>query len=324
MGLIGIRVFKTAAAVFLSTLFASLLGLNAPENAGLLSIMGIHVTKRLGVKSVAARILASLASLLLGALLFLLFGFHIWVISVYVLIAFPILGKMKLAEGIVTGAVIFFHLYHAGEITSGVIGTELALLFIGLGTSTLINIAYMPSFDKQLQDVKRSIEWQFSAIFGQFAAHLRDLDAVWDGRELLDAGRAAEAGAALATKKRENALFSESNGDWPMYFFMRSQQVEMLGRMAGLLAYIYQTVPQGHHLAGIFEELQEDVKEDFYVGRVERKVLEIERHYRNQPLPATREEFEVRSALLQLIRELKIYLELSKKTKKQKDSSRSF
>lgn len=324
VSLIGIRVIKTAIAVILSIIIAIALGIPSPESVGLLAILGIQVTKKQGIRTVMARFGASIASLLLGAGLLLLIGFKVWVLPLFILIAFPILHRLKLGEGMITGTVIFFHLYYAHEVTTLVILNELLILLIGLGTATLINIVYMPPVDRQLHEQKDRLESLFSIIFQQFVRHLRDSETVWDGGELLEAHQIIEEGLALAQKKQENMLFSEAHFDWNFYFFMRSEQLEMVGRMTKLLAYIYQTLPQGHKLADIFEELSEDVRSDHYVGRTECDLNAFEQEFRAWALPETREEFEERSAMLQLIRELKAYLNIAKREKKQKESVRSF
>lgn len=321
---IGIRVIKTAIAVMLSIIFAYWLGLHSFESVGLLAILGIQVTKKQGIRNVLARIGASIASLLFGSLLFILFGFHIWVIPLYVLLVYPILHRLKLGDGIITGSVIFYHLYFAQEVSAAVIWNELMLLVIGLGTATLINIIYMPQVDTHLKQHKSNIELLFSKIFIQLSLHLRDSGTVWDGAELLEAEKVIISGLSLAQKQQENALFSEPDLDWQLYFFMRSEQLEMLERMSNLLAYVYQSMPQANSLADIFEEVADDVKLDYYIGRAESDLTILESHFKRLPMPVTRDEFEVRSSLLQLIRELKAYLNIAKKEQKQKKSSRSF
>lgn len=316
--IIGTRVLKTAVAVFLSIMIARMCGLNSPESAGLLAILGIQVTKKQGIRNVSARIGASIASLVVGSILFQLLGFHYWVIPIYVLIAFPILHRLKLGDGIITGSVTLFHLYFANEITTAIILNEVWLLIIGLGISTVVNILYMPPMDTHLKEQRNQVELLFSNIFKQFALHLRETNTVWDGVELLKAEEVIEKGLSLAKKKQENALFSEPNSDWQLYFFMRSEQLEMLERMSNLLATVYQSMPQGHSLAAIFEEVSDDVRHDYYVGRAETDLTLLESHFKRLPMPVTRDEFEVRSSLFQLIRELKAYLNIAKKQKEQK------
>ncbi|TCZ81070.1 aromatic acid exporter family protein [Paenibacillus albiflavus] len=324
VGIIGIRVLKTAIAVFISISIAKLCGLHSPESAGLLAILGIQVTKKQGIRNVMARICASLVSLVFGVILYMTLGFHYYVLALYVLVAFPVIHRLKFGDGIITGSVVFYHLYFAKEISVGVLVNELLLLLIGLGISTLINIVYMPQMDSQLKKQKEQIDRLFSIIFSKFALHLRDTNTVWNGAEILDAEAEIDKGIALAKKRQDNVLFSDPISDWHIYFFMRSEQLAMVERMSSLLATVYQSMPQGHSLATIFEEVADDVKHDYYVGRAENDLTLLENHFRSLPMPESRNEFEVRSSLFQLIRELKAYLNIAKKEQEHHKSSRSF
>ncbi|WP_442604017.1 aromatic acid exporter family protein [Paenibacillus sp. KN14-4R] len=312
---IGIRILKTAAAVFVSIVTAQLAGLGSPASAGLLAILGVQVTKKKGLLNVYARIGASILSIIIGSILLTVFGFHVWVLSLYVLLAFPVINRLKLSDGIITGCVVMFHMYNAHQITEYVIINELLLLLVGFGSATLINIVYMPPADKELLQYKNKLEELFSLIFMKIGAHLRDHKMIWDGAELLQVNEVCEKGSVLARKKVENALFFGSPASWELYFFMRSEQLEMITKMVDLVAQVYQKVPHGELLAEIFEELSHDVKQDYYVGRSEEDLAILYRDFKSLPLPQTREEFEIRSALLQLIRELRSYLNIAKRQK---------
>jgi uncharacterized membrane protein YgaE (UPF0421/DUF939 family) len=314
----GLRVLKTALAVVISIYLASLMGLLSPVSAGLLAILGIEVTKKKGIRSVVSRIAASILGLLFAMLLFSLLGFHVWVIGLFILIVYPLLHRMRLREGIITGSVVMFHLYTMKTTDAFAVLNEIQLLIVGLGTATLINIAYMPKADKEIQACKEKVEHLFSQIFQQIVLHLRDMEAVWDGKELLEAREAVEKGEQLASKLLDNTLIFQAKTYWRVYFFMRGQQLDSIYRMADLVAQIYQTLPQGEFIATIFEELSADVKEEYYVGRTNEALAVLEQQFRQMPLPITREEFEVRSAMLQLIRELAHFLSIAKQQKKQK------
>ncbi|MCR8641627.1 aromatic acid exporter family protein [Paenibacillus sp. N1-5-1-14] len=320
---IGVRILKTAAAVFVSILVAQLCGLGSPVSAGLLAILGVQVTKKKGLLNVYARIGASVLSIIVGAILLSTFGFHVWVLSIYVLLTFPIMNRLKFSDGIITGCVVMFHMFNAHVITMEVIINELLLLLVGFGSATLINIIYMPPTDKELQQYKNKLEELFSLIFMKIGAHLRDQNMVWDGAELLQVNEVCDKGSMLARKAVENTLFFGSPASWELYFFMRSEQLEMINRMVDLVAQVYQSVPHGELLADIFDELSQDVKSDYYVGRSEEDLATLARSFKSLPLPQTREEFEVRSALLQLIRELKSYLNIAKRQKNKKELMRS-
>jgi len=314
----GFRVLKTAIAVIISIYLAMWLGLHSPSSAGLLAILGVEVTKKKGVRSALFRIIASLIGLAFGWLLFGIFGYHVWVIGLFIVLVYPLLYRLGISEGTVTGSVVMFHLFVGQTVSYAAILNEVQLLVVGLGTATLVNIAYMPKPDRKLLEAKRRVEHHFSEIFFRIADHLRDNSSIWDGRELLEAGNAVALGAGLAKRSLDNTLFFGGDPYWRVYFYMRGEQLESIHRMAALIAQVYENLPQGESVAEVLEELSGDVRKEYYSGRAEQRLGELEQRYKMMPLPATRAEFEVRSALLQLTRELQFYLSIAKKQKKQR------
>ena len=312
----GIRVIKTAVAVLASIYIAQWFGVRSPLSAGLLAILGVDVTKKKGLRTSFQRIAASLVSVTLSSILFGVLGFEIWVISLCILLLYPILVRLKLKEGAVTSSVVMFHIFMAKPITIDLILNEVALLLVGLGTATLINIVYMPREDKQLHAIRKRLEVCLSGILMQISMHLKDTDYIWSGSELLEAQELLEQGLEAARRSMENSLLQEESL-WTSYFIMRNEQMDSIDRMIQLVAQVYKTLPHGELLAAVFERLSEDVKVDYYTGRSEKAMESLIGSYRQMPLPLSREEFEVRSALLQLMMELKAFLGVAKREKKQ-------
>lgn len=316
----GYRVIKTAAATLAAIYTAYLLGVDNPLAAGLLAILGVETTIWRGIKVVAARFAASVLGLLLASLLFGLIGFHVWVLALYILLAFPVLGRTGLKDGIVTGAVIVFHLFAGGEVTLQAISTELQLLAIGLGWATVVNMVYMPKEHKLLAALRVRAEDGFSEIFRRLAEHLRQPETVWDGDELLQAESAIEQGIEVAKRSRENRLIPQDE-PWQLYFQMRRQQFESVQLMMESVAFVSRHVPQAEMLAVLFDRLRVDVKSEYYEGETERMLTELEMGFRGMKLPETREEFEIRSSLFHLSRELRRFLGIAGAMKKRKSTS---
>ncbi|WP_028548527.1 aromatic acid exporter family protein [Paenibacillus sp. UNC451MF] len=315
----GIRVIKTALAVLASIYLAQWFGIRSPLSAGLLAILGVDVTKKKGLRTSFQRIAASLVGLTLSAILFGLLGFEIWVISLCILILYPLLVRLHLKDGVVTSSVVMFHIFMAKPITIELILNEVALLLVGLGTATIINIVYMPREHKQLFEIRSKLEAYLSSILVQISLHLKDTGYIWSGSELLEAQDLLEKGLKAAQRSMENALFQEES-EWASYFIMRKQQMDSIERMIQLVAQVYQTLPHGELLANVLERLSEDVKVEYYTGRSEKALESLVGSYRQMPLPVSREEFEVRSALLQLMMELRAFLDIAKREKKQKNA----
>ncbi|MNI96198.1 hypothetical protein D3C73_1545970 [compost metagenome] len=68
-------------------------------------------------------------------------------------------------------------------------------------------------------------------------------------------------------------------------------------------------------VAELFDQLSGDVLAEEYTGRTERLLDGLEQEFQTMELPDTREDFEVRSAILQLCRELALYLKIAKQHK---------
>ena len=68
-------------------------------------------------------------------------------------------------------------------------------------------------------------------------------------------------------------------------------------------------------VAELFDQLSRDVMAEEYTGRTEHLLEELEQEFQKMDLPVSREEFEVRSAILQLCRELALYLKIAKRHK---------
>ncbi|MFD2612122.1 aromatic acid exporter family protein [Paenibacillus gansuensis] len=313
----GIRVIKTAAAALIAIYLAQWIGLQTPLSAGLLAILGVEVTRKKGLQMSLIRFAASVFGLLLASLIFQLLGFHIYALSLYILVVFPILGRTNLKDGIVTCSVMVFHVFTAGEVSGPVVWNEVLLLLVGLGTATIFNLSYMPKEDMKLNAIRDETEDLFSAIFLHVARSLRDTDYIWGGQEVLDAAGAVEQGLSVAKRIEENRLLKSDHSP-VMYFLMRRQQLECIDRMLGLVAQVYRVLPHSELTAELFEELSIDVRAESYTGNVEASLSGLERQFKAMALPVNREEFEVRSALLQLCLELRYYLSIAKQKQPKK------
>jgi uncharacterized membrane protein YgaE (UPF0421/DUF939 family) len=311
----GIRVIKTAIAVVIAIYTAGWLSLSSPLSAGLLAVLGVEVTRKRTLRNAFQRFGSSVLGLLFAAAIFHFLGFHIWVIAIFILIAYPILARVNLKDGIVTSSVIVFHVFGEGEISTQILWNEILLLFIGLGSGTLINLLYMPGSEDRLVTMKNKLEQLLSDIFIYIAKHLRDNQVLWDGQELLDAEQTVQEALNTASRSAENQLFRFDHY-WFIYFHMRKQQLDTIHRMVDIVAQIYKNLPHGEMVAELFEELSRDVKTEYYTGNVTTRLQAVEEKFKDMDLPQTRSEFEVRASILQLALELKHYMSIAQKEKK--------
>lgn len=310
----GFRIIKTAVATMLAILVTDALNIPGATSAGLLAILGVDVTRKRSLRSVSARLFASILGLLLAFVLFHFLGFHYWVLALYILLGFPIISKANFKEGIVTSSVVVFRVFGAEEISMDIFITQMELLVIGLGSAVLVNLAYMPKGEGRLMEIRREVDGLFSVIFKHISRTLREPDHVWDGKELIEANQAVERGVQESNRFLENQML-QPDVAWNVYFYMRKEQIENIQAMMHLISQVYERLTHGELAANLFDQLSEDVVTEEYTGKTEKLLNELQLIFRDMDLPHTREEFEIRSAILQLCRELEYFLKISKKNK---------
>ncbi|OMC69845.1 hypothetical protein BK121_14625 [Paenibacillus odorifer] len=310
----GFRVIKTAAATLMSVLLASAVGIPNAQSAGLLAILGVEVTLKRSFRTITARFLASLVGLFFGCILFWILGFHYWVLGLYVLVGFPMIVKSGYKEGIVTSSVIVFRVFGQAELSLHVLLQQVELLAIGLGSAGVVNLIYMPQTGGVIYGIRKEVDRYFSVIFTQMARTLREPAYMWDGKELIEADNAVQRGLTAATREMENHVIHPDEA-WNVYFYMRKEQLESIQSMMQLISQVYRHLPHGEMVAELFDQLSGDVLAEEYTGRTEHLLEELEHEFESMDLPETREEFEVRSAILQLCRELALYLKIAKRHK---------
>lgn len=316
---VGIRVIKTAIASILAIVIADAAGVPNSLWAGLLAIYGVDVTRKRSIKTVLVRFLASVIGLLLASLLFSVLGFELWVVSLYILIAFPLIACLHFKEGIITSSVVVFHIYGANSLSLQVVLNELLVLIIGLGTGSVVNLIYMPNEEEKRIQIKQEVDCSFSQIFSQISYNLQDTSYPWDGYELIEADKKVKEGIFIASKALENRLMRtgdiQVDEQWLIYFYMRKEQLENVQGILQLLAPIYQYFPECDLVANVFKQLSDDVKEPYYTGKTEQLLSELSDRFRHMDLPTTRSELEVQANVLQVIRELQQYLKIAKRDK---------
>lgn len=303
---IGYRTIKTAVGTAISILIAQQVGLENFASAGILTILCIQVTKLRSFRTAWDRFLACVLAMPFSAVFFEGISYHPLVIGLMLFFFIPTIVMLKAPDGIVTSSVIILHIYMAEKITRAIFLNELGVITIGIGVALLINL-YMPSVDKKLKDYQSEIEENFKIIFCEMVRYLRTGDSNWDGKEITVSARLLTEAITLALQDVENRFLRDENMYYH-YFKMRNKQFEIIERVLPIVTSITSTVKQGHMVADFLEDLSENIHAKntayIYIG----KLNEMKKIFEEMDLPKTREEFEVRAALLQLVNEMNEYL----------------
>ncbi|WP_126426628.1 aromatic acid exporter family protein [Brevibacillus marinus] len=303
---IGYRTIKTAVGTALSIYLAEQLGLMFYASAGIITILCIQVTRKKSLVTAMNRLFSCLLGLCAGALCFAVLGYHPLAVALLLLLFIPLTVRLKVNEGFVTSAVILMHIYTLERIDLEILVNELALLTIGIGVALLMNL-HMPSVEKELQRLQQQVEQNFAAILQEFCYYLRNGQSEWDGREMLETERLLEQAIRLSVQDVENRLLKQEDRYYP-YFLMREKQFELLKNMLPIVSSLYQQVPQGRQIADFLDELRSSIHPGNTAHLFLDKLHEMRRDMQQDPLPQTREEFEIRASLFYLLRLIEQYL----------------
>jgi uncharacterized membrane protein YgaE (UPF0421/DUF939 family) len=303
---IGSRTIKTALGTAIAILLAQKLALDNFASAGILTILCIKVTKRKSLRASWDRFLACVLAMLFSSLFFEIIGYHPIVIGIMLLFFIPTVVMFKANDGIVTSSVIILHIYMANKLSVDLFLNELGVIIIGIGVALIINL-YMPSADNRLKQYQLKVEDNFKIVFCEMVRFLRTGESNWSGQEIMETAKLLEEAKSFAFRDVENHVLREEN-DYFHYFKMREKQFEIIERILPIVTSLTVMLPQGKMIAEFLEELSENIQPGntahIYLG----KLKEMKKEFEEMDLPKTREEFEVRASLLQLVKEMNEYL----------------
>jgi uncharacterized membrane protein YgaE (UPF0421/DUF939 family) len=308
---IGFRITKTALAVVFSIYLAGLLRLDTYTFAGVIAILALQATRKASFAIAGKLLLAAGITLIFGSILFYLLGFHVYVIGCILLIVIPLLVKAGAENGVVLSSVVSLHLYAAQQISLGVIWNEMMILFCGILVSLIINTVYMPSRTKRVQEIKEKLNKECASVFTELANHLERKDYIWSGREIIAISDLIELGKREALLEAENSVTRDDMESY-RYFAEKERKFEIIKRMLTLLSHVQKVVVQGEMLAAVLRKIAVKIKDgkDKELAVMYDEIYVLRKEYEAMPLPTTREEFEIRAALLQILNELERYIQI--------------
>lgn len=303
---IGYRTLKTAIGAPISIWMAQLFGLTNFMTAGILTILSIQPSRQRSFISAWQRIFACLVIILFSVILFPLLGYHPIVIGLLLILFIPLTVSLKITEGIVTSTVIMLNLYSSKNITISFILEQFFVIGIGLTVALLLNL-YMPSLDEKLQGYQETLEEAFQQILMEIVFFIQDRNLTWDGKELICAEEVLKKASKLVRIDRENQFFKDDDM-YEDYFSMREQQFRNLQKMLPLVTKIHPVKHISEKIAQFFEHLSKEIHLSKSTHLSLEQLEKLREHFRTEPLPATRAEFETRANLFRLLYEIEEYL----------------
>lgn len=294
----------TCSAAFL----ASFLGADYAITAGIIAILSVSDTRRTTLKLAYQRLLSALLALALGSFVFWLFGFHLWSLAPFLLLYTPLAYRFHLEIGITPSTVLVTHLLLEQSIAPALIANELLIFLIGT-LNALPVILYMPDRQKELEAYHTQVETLLKEILNRFVFFLRQGDGRNEARTVTLLDQELRQALEVAYLDYSNHLIHKDSYHVD-YFEMRKAQNDILKDMAQNINNCQLSLEESQILAELFQHVADQLSQFNPAQAIMAEIQTYLQQFRERPLPQSREEFETRAILLQLLKDLQTFVQL--------------
>lgn len=305
---LSLRTIKLIFATVLAIYLATALGLSYSTAAGIIAILSVLDTRKSSFKMARNRLFSTLLALTIAVLTFNFFGFGIWTLGIYLALYVPLAYRFNWEAGIAPSTVLVTHLLLEQDISLIFLGNELALFLIGAGLALFFNL-YMPSQEKKIEAYHDQVEDLLKQILLRFEAFLLNGDGRNEAELITQLDQTLEQALKVVYLDRHNQLFQQTNYQ-VHYFEMRAAQNKILRTMAGNINKCLLEGRENVILSSLFERAAQQLSRE---NSAKELLLDIELFhatFRERPLPQTREEFETRATLFQLLHDMEAFIRL--------------
>lgn len=290
------RLFKMLMGFMAGMLLATALGLHYVYTAGVISVLSLESTRKASLKSGSIRIIDSLLSLLLATALFHLFGFHVWVLFIFVALFIPLSYLLKLDKGIVVSLVLVSQIFLEQSLHFSL--NALYILLIGVGVALLLNL-YMPKNEqitREIKTINEHLNFLIQNIANQKNVSFAEIDELLKNTYNNIQVELENINLPLTTKRLK-------------YVEMRIEQVSILKRINRILNEVNR-IKEKEIILNFLKEFENKIGEENFALILKERLDALLLMFKESSLPENREKFENRAKLYYALLEIDQFLNL--------------
>lgn len=308
------RTIRITVSALLANFVAMLIGLENPYAAGIIAILAVLNTRKETFDRVKEYSGSTILAFAIATGVFYIFGYSIYSFAVYLAVYVPLAYFLKVDAGIAPCSVLVTHFLIAESISWAWQINGLAIMFIGLFFALLANF-WIPSHNQKIEMMVVDIEKQMSLIL--FLLEKRLLEGSKNReriqQELKDLCKQTIELEKIAFIEYDNRGFSDDSESYYIkYAQMRQRRYEILNRITNSLDNVLPNTDENRILASIFGETAEQLDETNTGIELLGYISNLYRVFRDSSLPKSREEFESRAILYNILTEFEKFLELKR------------
>lgn len=299
---------KISLIAVLATLIGYLVGINNYLTVGIIGILSVQVTKYDSLKSGLIRFLNALWALLLSFLIFLICGIEIWAFAIFLVIFVFTSLLMKTELGMVPSIVLISHVFNSTALSWGLFFEELSIMVISIGVALVVNLVYpqfwLKSMTKHLKEADQLVREQLFTL----SLYLKRTDAAKDFITHQDlTNKAFEKIASTVEKLDKDKPFANDHR-YLAYLYMRKSQLNAVNEMYERILKLKESHPNQMKVAQYIEGLSQDIGYEDKANKQMGILKSLINEFEQQELPKTRNEFETRAMLFQMLHDIENFL----------------
>ncbi len=317
--------FKTGIGSAIAILLAESFGLLYSPSAGIITLLTIQNTKKDTLKIALKRFQAFVLAVIVAYVSFTVSGYTPVAFGGFVFLFVALCILFKLQDGIAMNAVLMTHFLIEKNMSFGLIINEICILAIGMAIGIGLNL-FMVSNKKRIQQEQLFLEEDIKESLQGLSEMLKEKEVYRPGVEIVQEkvdNSTYQFFDFKPIEKKLNRLLKsayEEAGNTILtdtryllsYLEMRKLQVNVLKDIMCSIAGIPVALRQTYPVAEFIESIAASFHERNNAIELLKELEELKEHFRKEELPVTREEFEYRAALLQILKELEYFLWLKR------------
>lgn len=296
-----IKSFKITIGVVVAILLAQALKMQFYSSVGTIVIVSMLSDKKQSLKLARTRLLAAIVSLVLSSLLFIIFGFSLGVLALYILIFTFLMHKFDSKIAIVLNVVLVMHIYSLEEVSLSILLNEFGLMFLGISVALVFNF-FTLNVEGELINYQKQTESLFDTIFKNMGRCLNNecqTEVIKERLEELD--KTLSKGKAKAYKYM-NSYYIQENNYYVEYFIMRRQQYYTVRSMQEFIKLKFLKQTEVKLLKSFTDDFINNTKVLNTCESQMERLEEIKHHFTHiAELPPTRKQLQNRIALHQYL-----------------------
>lgn len=303
------KAIKVTVATIIAIMIAEAIGLHYGTTAGIIALLSVLDTRKQSFVIGSKRLGLATLAILLGIILFNIFGHHLWVLGLFLLIYSPLLALIRSTEALAISTVLVTHIYSINTTEANIFFNELGLLVIGVVIGWLLNL-HMINIESEIHHSQVETETMIKSILRKMSLQLLNQCSLEEQEGALTHLDEAIAKGMTKAVDYNNNYIMKDYGYYESYFRMRRQQFFVLRHMENHFAHLFMAAEEARLLSVFTEQLAEAFNECNDGMDLLKNLGDLRAYYRSSALPKTREEFENRATLYQYLNDLDYFIRI--------------